>query len=69
LPALGIGTELVEEIEGLRFQVLVGGGIPCYFDGILNLAEEGMLAFSYSRLHGHDAVLTTKKPHHSEFII
>jgi hypothetical protein len=41
LPALGIGTELVEEIEGLRFKILVGGGVPSYLDGIFNLAERG----------------------------
>ncbi len=44
MSALSIGTELVEEIEGLCFKILVGGGIPGYLDGILDLGEDRMSA-------------------------
>jgi hypothetical protein len=37
---LSIRAELVEEIEGLCFKILVGGGIPCYLDGIFDLVRE-----------------------------
>lgn len=39
LPSLRISAELMDEVECLGFQSLVGSWIPSYFDGLLNLQE------------------------------
>lgn len=33
----GIGAELTQKFQSLRFESLVGGGVPCEFNSILNL--------------------------------
>lgn len=35
-----VGAELIEEVEGLSFEGLVGRRIPGNFDSILHLGEE-----------------------------
>jgi hypothetical protein len=39
LPGLGIGSNLVQEFEGLSLEGLVARGVPSEFDGVLNLCK------------------------------
>lgn len=39
LPSRGVGAELIEVIEGLGFEGLVGGRVPGDLDGICYLEE------------------------------
>jgi hypothetical protein len=61
---LSIRAELVEESKGLSFEILVGGRVPSYLDGIFDLVGEiyEQKVIMGRRCSGVD----TSRPHHGE---